>query len=182
MPGNGPICGPFGLLGASRASPTQPCPVWTLLFPRFRAQARLCVYLSGLLAQKGGTISRCSSAPDSPLHSLHISPTLPIGLKHPSSPLHIELYSPPLTCLSCAVWQGQDSTFFSRDACCADAPACRHGLGAQGAHFGAQMHLFSAFCVLVGPGPCRGKKGAFAWPWGRIVRSNMSILVLNDLS
>ena len=46
---------PFRLVrGLSRIPPTQPCPVWTLILPRFCAQARLCSWPGATCARARG--------------------------------------------------------------------------------------------------------------------------------
>ncbi len=55
--------------------------------------------------------------------------------------------------------------FRESSAGCADAPACRHTLVAQGPLLGALIGLSFAFREPVGPGPCAVKLGVSAWPW-----------------
>ena len=75
----------WGCLHAVPAPPRDPVGDPT---PRFApcAQAGLGDGARGALAHHGGNITRCSFAPNSPLPSQHIPPTLQNGRRPPASP------------------------------------------------------------------------------------------------
>ena len=66
--------------------PSRPCRGSDTPFCPLRAQAGLGDGARGALAHHGGNITRCSFAPNSPLPSQHIPPTLQNGRRPPASP------------------------------------------------------------------------------------------------
>ena len=84
--GIGPVCGPFGQVDGPRVSPAHPHRLSTPLTPAPCAQTRLPLGLRGACEQKGGIITRRPFTPNSPLPSLHTTPTLQISRRPPASP------------------------------------------------------------------------------------------------
>ena len=87
-------------------------------------------------------------------------------------------------CLRDCLAGSREATDFSRAARYADAPARRHGLVAQGMHGGALMARFMlSGCKLArGRRPHPAKIGRLRMAVGPFARSNLSYLVLNDVS
>ena len=105
--GIGPVCGPFGQVDGPRVSPAHPHRLSTPLTPAPCAQTRPLLGLRGACEQKGGTTTRCSFAPGTPLPSLHITSTLQISRRPPASPPPSEPGLGSLTPVcgpSCRVW------------------------------------------------------------------------------
>ena len=84
--GIGPGCGLLGQVNGPRACPLHSPRRSTTLTPAPCAQTRLPLGLRGACEQKGGIITRRPFTPNSPLPSLHTTPTLQISRRPPASP------------------------------------------------------------------------------------------------
>ena len=175
--GIGPVCGPFGQVDGPRVSPAHPHRLSTPLTPAPCAQTRLPLGLRGACEQKGGIITRRPFTPNSPLPSLHTTPTLHSRRQPPASPPRCVRATTPLTLPFAPVLQGLESTVFSRAGCVADDPACHRAWVERGPLGGSlQARFLCALCMW--PGGSRRKKMARSGGRGAVsrrARAHMSI-------
>ena len=157
--GIGPVCGPFGQVDGPRVSPAHPHRLSTPLTPAPCAQTRLPLGLRGACEQKGGIITRRPFTPNSPLPSLHTTPTLQISRRPPASPTPSEPGLGSLTPVcgpSCRVCS---RLFFARwlPRRCSRPLPCLGGAGAARRAAAGSMQGPRFAC---GPWALGGKNGA----------------------
>ena len=164
--GIGPVCGPFGQVDGPRVSPAHPHRLSTPLTPAPCAQTRLPLGLRGACEQKGGIITRRPFTPNSPLPSLHTTPTLQISRRPPASPTPSEPGLGSLTPV-CGPSRRVCSRRFFRALAAAPMLQTAAVLGWSWGRSEGRCRTDIHARFACGPWALGGGNGALRWPWGR---------------